>query len=62
MTIRGCFLPLFPFKFFDFMMYKSMVFHDIPANRIQHELFFIFSAVDMEVSLREKRIFLLFLQ
>ena len=40
--LLSCLLLLFPFKFFDFMVQKTMVFHDIPAYRIQHELFIYF--------------------
>ena len=36
------FLPLFSFVFFDFMMQKPVVFHDVPAYGIQHEFFIYF--------------------
>ena len=32
----------FPFKFFDFIMEKTVVFIDIPTDRIQHEFFIYF--------------------
>ena len=36
------FLLFSPFKFFDLMVQKTMVFHHISANRIQHEFFIYF--------------------